>query len=102
MEFEMNKNSSISLLFLFAFFFSCGPKAEIPVSRINDAKIIFAIGDVKVKSNNAWTGAKEEMKLTEKDEITTGTGARISPPARHYGGSSADRGAGQCCGRRGA
>jgi len=40
--------------------------------NMNTAKLIFSIGDVKVKSNGNWVVAQEEMNLTQGDEIKTG------------------------------
>ncbi len=74
----MNKNMIICIISLLIFTISCSSKDDKPVSRINDARIIFAIGDVKVKLNNIWNGAREEMKLTESNEITTGPGAQCN------------------------
>lgn len=71
----MNRNLFIlSLSFVVIFATThCGKKSgDKAAGRINDAKVIFAIGNVTVKTKDTWSPAKNQMKLTQGDEIKTG------------------------------
>lgn len=50
----------------------CGKKDVVEEKKTNAAKVIFAVGDVKVGSDSSWDSASEQMPLTEGQEIKTG------------------------------
>jgi outer membrane protein assembly factor BamB len=58
-------------------FNNCNKKEENAQVK-NSAKIMFAIGDVQVKTGKSWNNAREKMELTEGNEIKTGPGAQCN------------------------
>ena len=61
----------VILAVVFSVYVSCGKKQETGQQQ-NDAKIIFAIGEVQVKTSDKWDPAAEQMRLVQGSEIKTG------------------------------
>ncbi len=59
-------------------FINCNNKEKIEAAKKNSAKIMFALGDVKVKTGETWSNARVKMKLTEGNEIKTGPGSQCN------------------------
>ncbi len=59
-------------------FINCNNKEKIEAAKKNSAKIMFALGDVKVKTGETWSNALVKMKLTEGNEIKTGPGSQCN------------------------
>ncbi len=65
-------------IFLLGTILSCDNKAKKKISTVNKAKIVFLIGDVKVKKTGSWAVVKEKIELTEGNEIKTGPSSQCN------------------------
>lgn len=59
-------------------FINCNKNEKKETQIKNSAKIMFAIGDVKIKTGKDWNSAREKMELHEGNEIKTGPGSQCN------------------------
>jgi outer membrane protein assembly factor BamB len=55
-----------------------GGKDQAASDFMNDAKLVFSIGDVQVKTGEIWNAAQQQMKLVQGNEIKTGAKAQCN------------------------